>query len=190
MIQLSKYFFLISLALGLLSACQPKKELASFTPQLLILDSLTALDLSEDLTQISSGNDELLMFIHQFEKRGEELVFEVSSRLAQMDFLLGESRALSYKTPWKKNTVWVLSLIELDGADLEDVSLENFSKWVEEGKYGIAWKGKLNELLLYDDLLGQIVISASAAQPGTRKQTLSGREFFETFSYELSYHFK
>jgi len=184
------------LLLFLLFGCSPKNNtVINFSPTFFKIESIEALNLSEDMSTLSSMQDEILCKICIVEMK--DTLYEIMEEfeIPMMNFnskMKTHSISKSYNLKLGKPEFAVFSLIELDNENSEESIHKIINKKIEEGIF-LSLKSPLqiDSLIGDDDFLGMKYIDFSKLKKeGKQAMKISGRQLFDKFDYRIYYHFE
>jgi hypothetical protein len=202
-----KHQFYLLLILGLLSACQQKiaQSTASHpeTPatttavrmiQKIELLSLEAINLSEDMSLLSTHNDEILLIAYLLQKEVDSLKILDAHLFKDLTFdTLTTKHALPYRLiPHHDSSAQFMAaflLVELDNTDTENRIQETFNRKITQYVDGQApSRLALDSLFGTDDFLGlEFLRFDQPYQEGEQELIFKGMHLFDRFEYRLQY---
>ncbi len=178
-------YFGYSLIFILLNSCQAKAPvLAERLPIAKIyMDSLVVKDLSEDMSRISTHQDEIFLFtfLHRQKEilqqdKTPQLVFSKDTFMFPIDLLL---------VPPKESDRCTFFLVELDNETLPYEVDSLLASWVQQSTFPQKFNFlQADSLLGHDDLLG-MQSYFTRDLPELNPLIFSGRQLFDRFVYEL-----
>lgn len=179
-----KYFWYSFIFLSL-NSCQTKAPVLEerIPVAKIYLDSLVVKDLSEDMSRISTHQDEIFLFtfLHRQKEilqqhKTHQLVFSKETFMLPINLLI---------EPPEESDHCTFFLVELDNETLPPEVDSLLANWVQQS----AFLKKFNflqadSLLGHDDLLGMQSYLVRDL-PKLRPLSFSGRQLFDRFVYEL-----
>lgn len=179
-----KYFWYSFIIIGL-SSCRAKTPV--ITERQLVtkihLDSLVVKDLSEDMSRISTQEDEIFLFT--FLHQNNEIL-----RVFKTPQLIFTKRELKFSInhllmPSEETNRCTFFLVELDHESLPHAVDSLLIDWVRQPSFPANFNlFQADSLLGDDDLLGMQSYLTSDL-PGLSPLVFSGRQLFDRFVYEL-----
>lgn len=191
-----KYYSLFVVFL-LLFGCSPKSNsfVVEFQPTLFKLESIKALNLSEDMSTMSSLQDEIFCKICFVAKT--DSTFEITNefQLSTMRFNAKNTVQSIEKSLNLKNSkvqYIVCSLVELDTEGNNKQLDKTITQSIEKGIFlTLNSPLQIDTLIGDDDFLGMKYIDLSKPQKaGKQRIKISGRQLFDKFDYRIYYHFE
>ncbi len=170
-----------------LLSCQGQKNMlrAVFTPNKIVFQSLTAIDLSEDMIALSSKNDEIVLRVDILLEQAPWYKNAVCQKIL-VDSLNYPHRIIpNIITSTQQNII--VSLTELDNETAFAVHTIFDSLLIQHRILNIS-EHQLDSLLGYDDLLGlQILDGKKGFRQKKQKLVFRGRQFMDTYHYEIDF---
>lgn len=152
--------------------------------------SVKAINLTEDVSSLSSRNDELIFLIYKYSSDSTAIPSLLLSEFFVLDSAHSQQDFTAVYREFSANEKLCFVLIEMDTEknkeQIEPVVRVNLNAIISDQQTG---KKQLTEKLLGDDdLIGLSVISANEIRKG-EKQTLnySGNHLFDFYKYEIGY---
>ncbi|MFK8104570.1 MAG: hypothetical protein AB8G15_18745 [Saprospiraceae bacterium] len=173
---------------------KPKQTLARIPATHFQLRSLEAVNLSEDMSPVSTKADEVFLQVDLVRK--EATRFERKTIL-QSSFNCSEKKrridlSLAYKLHDPKADYLVFSLVELDERNSEAKVQQVLGEGVTQGLFlSQDHFFQIDSLLGDDDFLGMQFLNLSTSYfVGKDYLTIAGRQLFDRFEYRLHYQWK
>ncbi len=187
---------LILWLLLMLFGCSPKNKIVvDFQPTHFKIESIEALNLSEDMSTMSSLQDEIFCKICFVEKSASSFEIVNEIQLSTMRFNSKTRTHSIEKSLTLKNSnaqYVVFSLVELDTENSNESLHKIINKKIEEGIF-LNFKSllKIDTLIDDDDFLGMKYIDLSKPKKeGKQAVKISGRQLFDKFDYRIYYRFE
>ncbi len=191
---MSNYPFLI--VFFLFFGCSPKNNVVvDFQPTLFKIESIEALNLSEDMSTMSSLQDEVFCKICFVKKSDSSFEIVNEIQLSTMRFnSKTRTRSIDKSLSLKSNQFQyvVFSLVELDTENSNESLHKIINEKIEEGIF-LNFKSPLqiDSLIGDDDFLGMKYIDLSKPKrEGKQAVKISGRQLFDKFDYRIHYRFE
>lgn len=190
-----KKLIILLLVLPFLS-CSPKNNIVvDFQPTHFKIESIEGLNLSEDMSTMSSLQDEIFCKISIVEKSDSS--FEIVSEI-QLPTMRFNSKTRTHSiekslTLKNNNSQYVIfSLVELDVENSNESLHQIINKKIEEGVFlNIKSPLQIDSLIGDDDFLGMKYIDLSKPKrEGKQAVKISGRQLFDKYDYRIYYRFE
>ena len=182
--------------LFLLLSCSPKNSsVIDFHPKTLKIESIEGLNLSEDMSSMSSMQDEILCKITLVTKINNAFQIEEEATIPILKFNSKTKRhsiEQSFDLKESLNRYLVFSLVEIDNENSSQVLNETLSDEIKKGTFlNLQSSLQIDTLIGDDDFLGMKFIDFSKVpKPGRRAIKISGRQLFDKYDYRIYYHFE
>lgn len=161
-------------------------------PKIISINSLKVLNLSEDMSAISTKNDEVVLNVFLLEQQAEKLILNTTYFSPSLTFdQKGKSNLIQdtlHIEPTKSaNLIIVFTLTELD----EENSIEQVQQILQKELLTGIFLNKvdpihLDTLLGFDDFLGMHYYEISKMKSGKSLELkFKGRQLFDKFDYRL-----
>lgn len=170
-------------------------EVDKIVPNKIIIESIESVNLSEDMSRLSTHEDEVLIKIDVLHNSAEkcEIINRVKTEIKHFT-KRGEVVNLNEVIDINDNMNEVLiSLIELDEYDSEAKVIQISDSLILEGAFFYETFDivPIDSLFGYDDFLG---IARINLEEGFTKElnqkTIKGMQLFDKFEYVIHYHFQ
>lgn len=177
-------------------SCSPKNNVvADFQPTHFKVESIEGLNLSEDMSTMSSLQDEIFCKISFVEKENSSFKIIEDFQIPTMRFnskkrIHSIDKSLSLKE--SKSQYVVFSLVELDTENSNESLHKIINEKIEEGIF-LNFKSPLqiDTLIGDDDFLGMKYIDLfKPKKEGKQVVKISGRQLFDKYDYRIYYHFE
>ncbi len=179
--------YLLLLFCGLAVGCSPKLSQRVIATQVRI-QQLQAVNLSEDMSAMSSLQDEIFYKITFVKKEGTD--FQPLDELASTTFFNSKStqETIDKSYPLSDADFLIFSLVEIDNESSESHIDEVLNEEIRKGDFLNFQKNRtvIDSLLGDDDILGMKYFNLEKPIGVGRKEVkISGRHLFDKFDYRF-----
>ncbi len=176
-------FFLIS-SIGWV-ACHPKNfKVDSLPAETVSILRLETSDISENLSPFSTKNDEIVIWIHNYDIQNTAIVETFRSPTLEFD----DSNPIREIQKGIGNSgIHIITLVELDEYDSQASVADKLLSYYQEGNIGdkINWP-EVDSLLADDDYLGrQVIKSEDIRKDKMLTVRFKGSHLFDKYDYKL-----
>ena len=190
-----RIFFLPLLLFGCKSAQVSQASISDPINQIQ-LRILRALNISENRSSLSTGDDEILLLLYILEQRDTALQIQQQQKMplyfdsTKTSYSLAETFQIDQSEADIK--YFVAILVELDEVDSSSLIQQRLDDYVKTGAFleGLNFVA-LDKLLEYDDFLGLQYVRLDAVNKGSEREfVFKGMQLFDKYDYRLSLKFQ
>jgi len=188
--KISIYFsyLLTSFLLLPLLSCSSVQSLPK-RPSLIKINSLTAINLSEDMNQASTKEDEIFFLIYSIKDKANAPRFEGSMSRAHIFKKRQEQYDLNLEISIDEPNIngYLFFLVELDNQQSQEMVIEVLNQYLMETPLSQIENILIDEALGHDDLLDWYALDFSKRLP--EEILFKGLQMFDRFEYRLSINY-
>lgn len=181
----SSQSFIISLTILLSLGCTTSRPLLQ-SPTQLSINSLSAINLSEDMNQASSQQDEILLVIYSIQNKVDAPRFK-DRRSREYTFKKRQEQfEINLRLPTDDSTIigYLFFLVELDETNSSETVMETLDLYLNTRPIAQFKNLEIDEALGHDDFLDKYFLDFSKPLP--KQIQFKGLQMFDRYEYKLN----